>query len=137
MPSAPPAGTPIWTINAANLSGGSDGAKLVGCHIVQYTNNYTFTKPDWTVLATSPGPPRPTAGFTFPTFNYKDINGWNITMGTPPTDTTQNWGADSWSFPNQPLPEGTPISGQSGEFTAQAGSGPVAHEEEEASSATA
>ena len=134
---APPPGTPVWTLNAANLSGGSDRVKLAGCHIVQYTNYYQFTTPDWDVKSTSSGPPRPTTGFTFPTFSHRDITGWTITMPAPPTDPTQNWNAGSWSFPNQPLVEETPISGQSGEFTAQAGSGPVAHEEEEASSATA
>jgi hypothetical protein len=124
MPTAPPPGTPRWTLNAADISGGSDGQLLVGCHIVQNATNYTFTKPDWTVLATSTGTTLPTAAFTFPTFNHRNINGWSVGMSTPPTDTTQNWGADSWSFPAQPLVEiedTTP--GQSGEFTAQAGSG--------------
>ena len=132
----PPPGTPVWTLNAANLSGGNLGVKLAGCHIIQYANNYVLTTANWDVLATSSGPPRPTTGFTFPTFTLKDITGWTITMPAPPTDTTQNWSAGSWSFPNQPMPEDVPITGQSGEFTAQAGSGPVAHEEE-ASSATA
>src|SRR5829696_8824822 len=120
MPSAPPAGTPMWTLNAANISGGSDGVKLAGCHIWQDTNNYRFTKPDWTVLASSPGTSLPTTGFTFtPTFTHgnvsgQSISGWSITMAAPPTVTTQSWGADSWSFPNQPDPEEVPIAGQSG-----------------------
>lgn len=137
MPSPPPPGTPRWTLNAANISGGSDGDKLAGCHIWQDTNNYRFTKPDWTLLASSPGTTLPTAGFTFtPAFEHRSITGWTITMSTPPTDTTQSWGVDSWSFPDQPGLEGTPTTGQSGEFTAQAGSGPMG-EEEEAYSATA
>ena len=126
MPSAPPPGTNIWTLNAANISGGGDGNKLAGCHIWQDTNNYRFTKPDWTLLASSPGTTLPTAGFTFtPTFEHRGITGWSVTMSAPPAVSTSNWGADSWSFPNQPLPliEGTgPTPGQSGEFTAQAGS---------------
>jgi hypothetical protein len=137
MPSAPPAGTPVWTLNAANLSGGSDRVKLSGCHIVQNATNYTFTTPDWDVKSTSTGTSLPTAAFTFPTFDHKDIKTWSISMSAPPTDTTQNWGADSWSFPPQPLVEGTDTSpGQSGEFTAQSGS-QLGEGEEEASSATA
>lgn len=142
MPSAPPPGTPIWTLNAANISGGSYGDKLAGCHIWQDTNNYRFTKPDWTVLASSPGTTLPTAAFTFtPAFTHgnvsgQSITGWSISMSAPPTDTTQNWGTDGWLFPDQPSLEEVPISGQSGEFTAQAGSGPMPAEEE-ASSATA
>jgi hypothetical protein len=124
MPSAPPTGTNIWTLSAADVSGGTDGKKLAGCHIVQNATNYTFTKPDWTVLSTSTGTTLPTGSFTFPSFDYKDITGWSVTMQAPPAVSTQNWGADNWSFPNQPLIEGTgPISGESGEFTAQAGSG--------------
>ena len=132
MPSAPPAGTPFWTLNANNISGGSDGQKLVGCHVVEWPTNFTFTKPDWTVLATSTGTTRPSTAFTFPTFDHRDITGWSIGMPAPPTDTTQNWGADSWSFPPQTVKR---TGGQSGTFTAQADGTPV--DAEDAASAKA
>ena len=120
MPTAPPTGTPDWTINAANLSGGSDGVKLVGCHIVQNATNFTFTKPDWTVLSTSTGTTLPTSSFTFPTFDHRDITDWSVTMSAPPASSTQNWGTDSWSFPAQGQKR---TGGQNGDFTAQSGSG--------------
>jgi hypothetical protein len=117
MPTAPPTGTPVWTINASN--GGSDGVKLVGCHIVQNATNFTFTKPDWTVLSTSTGTTLPTAAFTFPAFDHRDITGWSVTMSAPPA-SGQNWGTDSWSFPAQNQKR---TGAQNGDFTAQSGSG--------------
>lgn len=135
MPTAPPAGTPVWTISANDITGGSDGKKLAGCHIVQNTNYFTITAPDWTVLAQSTTIGLPTTAFTFPLFAHRDIVGWSIGMSAPPASSNQNWGADTWSFPPQPghvKRGGGP--GQNGEFTAQAGSGLG---EEEASSATA
>ena len=133
---APPPGTPFWTLTAANLSGGSDRTKLAGCHIVQNATNYTFTTPDWDVKSTSSGTSLPTTGFTFPTFSHRDITGWTITVLAPPAVSSQNWGGGTWSFPDEPGLEEVPITGQSGEFTAQAGSGPMPADEE-ASSATA
>lgn len=137
MPPGPPPGTAFWTINAAHLSGGPDRIKLVGCHIVQNADNFTFTQPDWTLLSTSSGPPRPKTAFVFPTFDYNGIYTWTINMSAPPSMTNLPWGVDSWSFPDQPFVEGEDVSpGQSGEFTAQAGSG-LGEGEEAASSAKA
>lgn len=136
-PGPPPPGTAFWTINAAHISGGPDRIKLVGCHIVRYPNYYQFTEPDWTVLKTSSGPPRPSAAFAFQPFNYNGINDWTIRMSAPPSMSNLPWGVDHWSFPPQPLVEGTDTSpGQNGEFTAQAGSG-LGEGEEAASSAKA
>jgi hypothetical protein len=108
-----------WTLNASQITGGSNGQKLVGCHIIQNTDNYTFTKPDNTVLATSSGPPRPTASFTFPSFDHKDVKDWVITMSAPPTDTNQNWTGCSWS--NGDVASTKDTTPESGEFTAQSG----------------
>jgi hypothetical protein len=136
-PGPPPPGTAFWTINAGHLSGGPDRIKLVGCHIIRNADNFTFTQPDWTPLKTSSGPPRPSAAFSFPTFDYNGIYTWTIRMAAPPAMSNVPWGVDSWSFPPQPLVgrEDTG-SGQSGEFTAQAGSG-LGQGEETASSAKA
>lgn len=136
-PGPPPPGTPFWTIDAGHLHGGPDRIKLVGCHIVQYTNYYQITRPDWTHLKSSSGPPRPKTAFSFPEFDYKGIKHWTISMSAPPWMTNLPWGVDHWSFPDQRFVEGEDItSGQSGEFTAQAGSG-LGEGEEAASSAKA
>lgn len=136
-PGPPPPGTAFWTINAAHLRGGPDRIKLVGCHIVRYTNYYQLTEPDWTPLKDSTGISRPTSAFTFPKFNYRFINDWTISMSAPPSMTNLSWGVDHWSFPPQPLVGSTDTSpGQNGEFTAQAGSG-LGEGEEAASSAKA
>jgi hypothetical protein len=134
-PGPPPPGTAFWTITAANLFGGPDGIKLVGCHIVQHANDFTFNRPDWTVLKHSSGPPRPKVAFTFPEFDYNGIHHWTISMSAPPAMSNLPWGIDHWSFPPQLVGEDTG-SGQSGEFTAQAGSG-LGLGEEAASSAKA
>jgi hypothetical protein len=135
MPSPPPPGTPFWTINAADITGGSDGKKLAGCHIVQNPTYFTITAPDWTVLAQSTTIGLPTVAFQFPQFPLRDIEGWTVNMSAPPASTSSPWGADSWSFPPQPGHVKRGGSGQNGDFTAQAGSG--LGEDEDAASATA
>jgi len=121
---------PEWTLNAGSLTGSGD--KLAGCHIFNNTTNYTLTKPNPNdVLATSSGTTLPV---TFPTFSYKDINLWTVTVATAPDGATAT---GSWSFPNQPEaqdPDGVPTSAESGTYTAQTGPGQF---EEEASSASA
>jgi len=120
---------PEWTLNASSLTGKGD--KLAGCHIFQNTSNYTLTKPNPNeILSTSSGTSLP---LTFPTFSYKDVNDWSVTLSTAPDGATAT---GSWSFPTQQFKDPTNIPGESGTYTAQTGPGLVA-EEEAASSASA
>lgn len=120
---------PEWTFNAGGLTGKGD--KLAGCHIFLNATNYTLTKPNPNdVLATSANTTLP---LTFPTFNYKDINNWSVTLSTAPDGSTAT---GSWLFPTQPFQDPADIPGESGTYTAQTGPGLV-EEEEAASSASA
>ena len=122
---------PEWTLNAGSLTGSGD--KLAGCHIFNNTTNYTLTKPNPNeVLATSSGTTLPV---TFPTFSYKNINLWSVTVSTAPDGATAT---GSWSFPAQPgAVDPGDIGAESGTYTAQTGPGLWEGEEEEASSASA
>ena len=78
----------VWTLNANNISGGSDGQKLAGCHIVQNGDTYQFTKPNINDVLATVGPPLPTSAFPFPAFHYKDVDNWGI--GSNPLVPGQN-----------------------------------------------
>jgi|SRR5215216_421211 len=106
---------PEWTVTAIGLTGA--GLKLVGCHIFLNPTNYTFTKPDNTLLATTPGTTLPQ---TFSTFNYKGID-WTITLTSALVGSNAT---GAWSVPP---------GSESGYFTAPTGAG--IDEEEAASSA--
>lgn len=116
----------IWTINAGGVSG--DGQKLVGCHIKfdPGTGTYTFTKPNNDVKSTYT-PPTPTpspapTSFTFPEFTYKDKK-WDVSVNLPLTSGVN--GSGNWTIVGNKVAFATPppIDPQSGEYTAQAGSG--------------
>jgi len=132
MSTPPP--VPEWTLSAKHTHG-TFGQLLVGCHIILNSTKtaYHFTKRDTgEVLAHSPGTTLPTAPFTFtPPFNYNGLTGVVIGMKLPVAAGT-NW-AGSWSCIDSPRPGNT--GPQTGDFTAQAGSG--LGEEEAASSAKA
>lgn len=124
MSTPPP--VPEWTLTAKHTHG-TFGNLLVGCHITINAANtaYQFTTPDMKkVLATSPGTELPTALFTFtPDFDHKGLTGCKITMNTPVAPGTKWTGL--WSCTGSP-PMGKeipPTGAQSGDFTAQAGSG--------------
>jgi len=107
---------PEWTVNASGLTG--KGRDLAGCHIFLNSSNFTFTKPNNELLATSSDTTLP-ATFSIP--DYKDIKNWTVTV-----QTAVNGGNASgqWSFPEQaaaPDPADTPA--ESGSYTAQTGSG--------------
>ena len=122
----PPA-PPIWTLNASGMTGGSNGAKLAGCHIGQASSVYTFYDPSWNVLATFAGSPTLSCSF-----NYNGINGWTVTLATAISGGNANGG---WTTPNTgPVVRPTDIPAQSGDYTAQTGGGVVPEEEEKAAS---
>ena len=134
----PPTPTPPeWTLSAKHTHG-TFGQLLVGCHIIKNATNtgYQFTETSTSnVLANSPGTKLPTAPFTFtPDFNHNGLIGVSITMNIP-VGPHLNW-TGIWSCTDSPsighpLPQGP----QSGDFTAQAGSG--VGEDEVANSAKA
>jgi hypothetical protein len=136
MSTPPP--VPEWTLSAKDTHG-SFGQLLVGCHIIQNSTKtaYLFTKPDiGEVLASSPGTTLPTASFTFDrAFDHNGLKGVVIGMKTPVAAGT-NW-SGQWSCTDSPPPPEIPppTGAQTGDFTAQAGSG--LGEEEAASSAKA
>lgn len=133
MPTPTP---PEWTLSAKHTHG-TFGQLLVGCHIIENSTNtaYQFTEPNVNnVLATSTGTTLPTAAFTFPTFDYNGLTGVSISMDTPVAAGT-NWHG-TWSCTGSPsMHSPRPTGPQSGDFTAQAGSG--LGEDETASSAKA
>ena len=97
---------------------GSDGRKLVGCHITISGNSYQFTKPainEVLATATGTGSSLPTIPFTFPGFTYKDLE-WTITVTSLPANAN---GGGTWSTPGSQKRTGS----QSGDYTAQAGTG--------------
>ena len=134
MSTPPP--VPQWTLSAKHTHG-TFGQLLVGCHIIKNATHYQFIEKDTgTVLAHSPETKLPTAPFTFtPPFNYNGLTGVVIGMKTPVAAGT-NW-SGQWSCTDSPPPTEVPppTDAQSGEFTAQAGSG--LGEDEIASSAKA
>ena len=136
MPPTP--NQPEWTLSAKDTHG-SFGQLLVGCHITENSTStgYRFTQPNPSnVLANSPGTSLPTAAFTFtPAFDYNGLTGVTITM-EPPVASDKNW-KGTWSCTGSPPMKDVPLpqGPQSGDFTAQAGSG--MDEDEAASSAKA
>jgi hypothetical protein len=133
MPTPAP---PEWTLNAKHTHG-QFGHLLVGCHIKKNADNtaYLFCRHDGSQLASSPGASLPKTAFQFtPDFDYNGLTGVSITMNTP-VAPGKNW-TGIWSSKGSP-PEGIPMptGPQSGDFTAQAGSG--LGEDEAASSAKA
>ena len=118
MSTPPP--VPEWTLTAKHTHG-AFGQLLVGCHIKKTATHYLFTRPNGTELARSPE--LPTVPFTFkPDFNHNGLIGVSITMNIP-VGPHLNW-TGIWSCTDSPsighpLPQGP----QSGDFTAQAGSG--------------
>ena len=122
--SAPPS-VPEWTLTAKHTHG-DFGQLLVGCHIKRTATHYVFTKPNGDIthpLAKSPGTRLPTATFTFKgDFDYNGLTGVSITMNVPVSAGT-NW-TGLWSCKDSPAKEHVaPTGDQSGDFTAQAGSG--------------
>src|ERR1044071_6657910 len=104
----------IWTISA--VSGGPNGALLVGCHIVMNSTGtaYQFTKPNPLNVLSTAGPPLPSLPFKFPTFVYKGFE-WEIEVIKLPVGAK---GSGHWvTLGIGKLPTGE----QNGDFTAQAG----------------
>ncbi len=123
MPTPP--NPPIWTLNASGMTGGSNGAKLAGCHIGQASSVYTFYDPSWNSLATF-------SGTTLScTFNYNGVDGWTLTLGTAVSGGNAT---GTWSTPKTEFERPTDIPAQSGDYTAQTGGGVVPEEEEKAAS---
>ena len=123
MPTPP--NPPLWTLNASGLSGGSNSAKLAGCHIAQNstTSVYTFYNPSWNSLGTFSGTPLSCL------FSYNGINDWTVTLGTA---TSGGSASGTWFSPAQ---GGKKTGSQSGNYTAQTGGGVVPEEDAAASSA--
>src|SRR5258706_3833102 len=101
-----------WTIHHTTGTGGSG---IHGCHIVQTTTGFDFTHGNTVLASTTATAPT----FTFPDFNYSDLD-WTITVDTLPDGNmaTGSWQANSDA-------EGDPggTAPESGDWTAQAGSG--------------
>jgi hypothetical protein len=112
----------VWTIHANDVSGGSNGQDLVGCHINQNTAGtaYQFTAPNInTILATTLGSTLPSVPFSFPQFGY-DGNTWNVSVSTLTGGNSNNKAEGTWAtLGDRGIKETGP---QSGEWTAQAGS---------------
>ena len=127
MPGPPT--TPIWTLTAKHTHG-TFGQLLVGCHIIENdtSTGYNFTQPNPSnpsnVLASSPGPSLPTGKFTFtPAFDYNGLTNVVIGMDIPVASGT-NWKGTWTCTDSPPMKDVPPPQGaQSGDFTAQAGSG--------------
>jgi len=117
MPTPP--SPPLWTLNASGLSGGTNSAKLAGCHIAQNstTSVYTFYDPSWNSLGTFSGTTLTCS------FNYNGINNWTVTLSTATSGGNATGG---WSTPAQ---GGKKTGSQSGNYTAQTGAGPISAEE--------
>lgn len=103
------------TINASGVTGGKDRTDLVGCHFVQNTDNYQFTEPDGTVLATA-GPPLPALPFSFSTFAFEGWD-WTIRVTTLTGGPANNQPGGSWTNNDVNL------ANEEGNWTAQAGAG--------------
>ena len=123
MPTPPT--PPVWTISANDVSGGSNGSLLIGCHITENAAGtaYEFTQPNINnVLSTTPGSTLPSVPFSFPSFTY---DGFTWTIGV-----TSLSGADvdgTWATAATPEIENVPA--QSGDYTAQTGGGPLGVDE--------
>ncbi|HET6863107.1 MAG TPA: hypothetical protein VFH91_08660, partial [Pyrinomonadaceae bacterium] len=106
-----------WTISANDVSGGSSGRDLVGCHITIVGGIvYQFTAPNNDELATSPGPTLPNLPYTFPTVqNYKNHN-WTIKLRTLTYGPSNNQAQGNWSNDAAGI-----TAGEGGDWTAQAG----------------
>jgi hypothetical protein len=131
MSTPPP--VPEWTLTAKHTHG-TFGQLLVGCHIKKTLTHYLFTTRHGHELVHSLETKLPTARFTFPDFDYNGLIGVSITMNIPVaagTNWTGLWSCQDSPLVDTPLPQGP----QSGDFTAQAGSG--LGEEEVANSAKA
>jgi hypothetical protein len=117
MSTPPP--VPEWTLTAKHTHG-AFGQLLVGCHIKRTPTNYLFTARDGHELVHSQEIKHPTARFTFPDFDYNGLTDVSITMNIPVAAGT-NW-TGLWSCKDSPGTQ-PPQGAQSGDFTAQAGSG--------------
>ncbi len=118
-----------WTIKQGDVSGGAMGSKLNGCHIEENGTStaYEFTHSN-DVLSTYTASPLPTA-FTFPTFTFSGPT-WTIAV----TSLDNNQVSGNWvAVINQTEETGE----ESGDFTAQAGTGEDEDEPETATSTTA
>ena len=118
---APPPGTPVWTLTAANLSGGSDRTKLAGCHIKINAagDAYQFTDTNPNTVKDTVGPPLPTSGTLTFNFNHGGVDGWTLTAPLPLTPGVNFSG--SWSTPGSEVkPTPAPTGPQSGTYTATA-----------------
>jgi hypothetical protein len=108
-----------WTIRASGVTGGNTKSDLVGCHIT--TNDagtcYEFTDNNInTILATTPGTSLPTPPFTFPSFGLDGYT-WTIVVNTLTGGGGGNQAQGTWSN-NAP----SIAAGETGDYTAQAGS---------------
>ena len=117
----------IWTIHPTP-GGGSNGNDLTGCHIQQTATGYQLTAPNITnPLATTTATAAP---FDFDNVSYQSLT-WNIHVTTLPANAN---GSGTWAT-RATGPEDT--GPQSGDYTAQSGSGVDADADEAASSAKA
>jgi hypothetical protein len=111
---------PEWTLHRADITGDSDGEKLHGCHIRKNDAGtaYEFTEPNINKVLSTTRPPLPQGAFTFPSFDYKDVKGWVIGVIAPLISGVTAIG--TWNTPGVKPGNTQP---QSGDFTAQSGSG--------------
>ena len=114
--------TPIWTISNNDVSGGSNGSLLVGCHITKNAAGtaYEFTQPNINNVLSTDGPPLPTVPFTFPSFTYQGFT-WTITVNSLGLNADVD---GTWATAATPEIEDVPA--QQGDYTAQTGGGPMA-----------
>lgn len=109
-----------WTIH--HVHGQPSGQQLIGYKIEVSSNgqNYQFTTPNNTVLATTPGTTRPQLPFDFPQFSIPGgpaVWNWNIHVETLTAGRHHNKAEGTWSN------NANPAEDESGTFTAQAGQG--------------
>src|SRR5690349_11360685 len=112
-----PSSDPEWTLTA-NHTHGDFGQRLVGCRVKETPTEYLFIGRDGKTLARSPLSEFPAARVNFEPFNYHGLTEVSITMNVPVAAGT-NW-TGLWSCTGSPPIATGP---QSGDFTAQAGSG--------------
>jgi hypothetical protein len=114
---------PVWTINAGDITPSNSYASvnLVGCHITKNAAGtaYEFTQPNINLVLATAGPPLPNFPFSFPQFFYQGVD-WNITVKTLAVGANVT---GAWSTPGSPVDPHEIVPPQSGEFTAQSGSG--------------
>jgi hypothetical protein len=90
-----------WTIHADGVESGTNGTKLVGCHLEDTGTNYQFEDKDGNVLKASTGTTLPSLPYDFPMFKHA-FGGttklpWYIKLETTTHGQSQNKAKGKWS----------------------------------------